>query len=132
MNNARVRVLNARIPAGDKTPMHSHPDHVVYILNGGVVKLTYPSGKEDTMDLGSGKAIYMEAQSHEVTKLSDKDIDIVVIELRGDTGPYAYHWPHRVSEKGPGQWYVNDDWSVPSLYKPSVQNDCIEEVKTSW
>ncbi len=82
VDNDRVRVLSAHIPVGETAPMHSHPEHVVVVLNGGTVKLTYPSGKAETLELESGKAIFMEAQSHEVANLSDKDIDMVVVELK--------------------------------------------------
>jgi quercetin dioxygenase-like cupin family protein len=82
LENGRVRVLHALYRAGEKTTMHSHPDHVLHIVKGGTIRLVYPSGKEETMDLESGKTIFMDAQSHEVTNLSDSDIDLIVIELK--------------------------------------------------
>jgi quercetin dioxygenase-like cupin family protein len=82
VENERVRVLRAHIPAGDKAPMHSHPDHVVYVLKGGKAQLTYPSGKVDVMDLETGEALFMDAQSHEIVNLGDSDLDMVVFELK--------------------------------------------------
>jgi quercetin dioxygenase-like cupin family protein len=32
VENERVCVFRAHIPAGDKAPIHSHPDHVVYVI----------------------------------------------------------------------------------------------------
>ena len=40
MENERVRVLNVTFKPGDKAVMHHHPDHVVYVLEGGKMKLT--------------------------------------------------------------------------------------------
>jgi len=34
----KVRVLRSAPHRGDKTPIHSHPSAVVYVLNGGWVK----------------------------------------------------------------------------------------------
>lgn len=34
LNNDKVRVLDIRLKAGDKSPMHSHPDLVLYALRG--------------------------------------------------------------------------------------------------
>lgn len=62
--------------------MHSHPDHVVYVLKGGKAQLTYPSGKVDVMDLETGEALFMDAQSHEIVNLGDSDLDMVVFELK--------------------------------------------------
>jgi len=45
MENDRVRVLQVLFKPNDKTVMHSHPDHVVYVLKGGKLKLT-SSGKQ--------------------------------------------------------------------------------------
>ncbi len=82
VENDRVRVLRAHIPAGDKAPMHAHPDHVVYVLKGSKAQLTYPSGKVDVMDLETGEAIFMEAQSHEIVNVGETDLDMVVMELK--------------------------------------------------
>jgi quercetin dioxygenase-like cupin family protein len=82
LENERVRVIHTHMRVGDKAAMHSHPDHVVYVVKGGKVTLTYPSGKKDTIDLEAGKAIFLKAQSHEVTNVGSTDVDMVVIELR--------------------------------------------------
>ena len=38
----KVRVLRYAPKKGDKTPIHSHPSTVVYVLKGGRVKYTEP------------------------------------------------------------------------------------------
>ena len=40
MENERVRVLDVLFKPNDKAAMHSHPDHLVYVLKGGKLKLT--------------------------------------------------------------------------------------------
>ena len=40
----KVRVLRYAPHKGDKTPIHSHPSAVVYVLKGGRVKYTTPDG----------------------------------------------------------------------------------------
>lgn len=57
MENDRVRVLEASFKPGDKAVIHNHPDHVVYVLEGGKIKLT-SSGKTDVLDMKSGQAIF--------------------------------------------------------------------------
>jgi len=45
LKNDQVRVLEYRLKAGEKEPMHSHFAGVVYVLGGGKLKFTYPDGQ---------------------------------------------------------------------------------------
>ena len=40
--------------AGDKIAMHSHPAHVVYVLQGGKTKFTMEDGSVREVDLKAG------------------------------------------------------------------------------
>ncbi len=82
MENDRVRVIRGYLRPGEKAAIHSHPDHVVYVLKGGRVEMAYPTGKADTMELVQGKAIFMEAQSHEVMNIDDTDVELIIVELK--------------------------------------------------
>jgi quercetin dioxygenase-like cupin family protein len=81
MENDRVRVLDVLFKPNDKAVMHSHPDHVVYVLKGGKLKLT-SSGKTDILDLKTGQAIFLKAQSHEAENTGKTDVDLLVVELK--------------------------------------------------
>ncbi|MGD0159642.1 MAG: cupin domain-containing protein [Candidatus Bathyarchaeia archaeon] len=81
MENERVRVLDVLFKPNDKAAMHSHPDHLVYVLKGGKLKLT-SSGKTDVLDLKTGQAIFLKAQSHEAENTGKTDVDLLVVELK--------------------------------------------------
>jgi quercetin dioxygenase-like cupin family protein len=81
MENDRVRVLGVLFKPNDKAVMHSHPDHVVYVLKGGKLKLT-SSGKTDVLDLKTGQAMFLKAQSHEAENTGKTDVDLLVVELK--------------------------------------------------
>jgi quercetin dioxygenase-like cupin family protein len=81
MENERVRVLNVTFHPGDKAVMHSHPDHVVYVLEGGKMKLT-SQGKNDIFDLVAGDTIFLKAQSHEAENIGYTTLDLLVVELK--------------------------------------------------
>ena len=85
LESDRVRVLKAVFRPGDKAAMHHHPDHSVYAVRGGRLHFSYPSGKEEDIDVGSGQAIFLEAQTHEATNISDSEIELVVTELKSTT-----------------------------------------------
>ena len=81
MENDRVRLLQGQLKPGDKAAMHHHPDHVVYVLKGGKAKLT-SSGKTDVLDLKTGQATFLKAQSHETENTGKTDLDLLVVELK--------------------------------------------------
>lgn len=81
MDNERVRVLEATFQPGDRAAMHSHPDHVVYVIRGGRATIT-TEGKTETQEFNAGDAIFLKAQSHEVQNIGDTVIDLIVVELK--------------------------------------------------
>ena len=81
MENDRVRVFDVTFRVGDKAVMHYHPDHVVYVLEGGKMKLT-SEGKTDVLDLKDGDAIFLKAQSHAAENIGESTIELLVVELK--------------------------------------------------
>ena len=81
MENDRVRVLEVQLKPGDKAAMHYHPDHVVYVLKGGKAKST-SSGKTELLDMKTGQAIFLKAQSHEAENPGKTDLALIVVELK--------------------------------------------------
>jgi quercetin dioxygenase-like cupin family protein len=81
MENDRVRVFDVTFNIGDKAVMHHHPDHVVYVLEGGKMKLT-SAGKTDVLDLVDGDVIYLKAQSHEAENIGQSTLELLVVELK--------------------------------------------------
>ncbi len=81
MENDRVRVFDVTFKAGDIAVMHHHPDHVVYVLEGGKMKLT-SEGKTDILELKDGDAIFLNAQSHEAENIGQSTLELLVVELK--------------------------------------------------
>ena len=53
----KVRVLRYAPSKGDKTPMHSHPSAVVYVIQRGRVKYTMPDGSTKVAELKAGEPL---------------------------------------------------------------------------
>jgi beta-alanine degradation protein BauB len=81
MENDRVRVLNVTFQPGDKAPMHHHPDHVIYVLKGGKMRMR-TGDKTSDMELKAGDAVFLEAQSHEAQNIGGSVVDLIVVELK--------------------------------------------------
>jgi quercetin dioxygenase-like cupin family protein len=80
VDNDRVRVIRVTFKKGDKVPMHSHPDIVVYVLKGGKTKFTNADGKIIDSNAKTGDSYFRPAVTHSHEHLEDSEA--VVIELK--------------------------------------------------
>ena len=74
-------MLDVLFKPGDKEALHSHPDHVICVLEGGKMKVT-SLGKAVVMDMKSGQAVFLKAQSHEAENIGKTDVHLLVVELK--------------------------------------------------
>jgi quercetin dioxygenase-like cupin family protein len=81
MENQKVRVLDVNFRVGDKALMHHHPDHVIYVLKGGKMRIKTEK-QADTLDLTEGQAVFLEAQNHEAENIGKTDVHLLVVELK--------------------------------------------------
>ena len=76
----KVRVLRYAPSKGDKTPMHSHPSAVVYVLKGGRVKYTLPDGSTKISELKTGEALIRPPVTHSDEALDD--VEAILVEIK--------------------------------------------------
>ena len=79
--NDHVRVLKVTFKPGDTAKMHHHPEHIVYVLKGGKLKLV-SEGKTQELDLKEGSVVFLEAQNHEATNIGKSVLELLVVELK--------------------------------------------------
>jgi beta-alanine degradation protein BauB len=82
MENDRVRVFDVGFKPGQKTVMHGHPDHVVYVLSDFTLHLTAPDGTSQVVPLKTGQTIFMEAGPHAAQNIGKTEGHALVIELK--------------------------------------------------
>jgi quercetin dioxygenase-like cupin family protein len=76
----KVRVLRYAPRKGDKTPIHSHPEAVVYVLKGGRVKYTMPDGSTKISELKTGETLIRPPVTHTDEALDD--VEAILIEIK--------------------------------------------------
>jgi quercetin dioxygenase-like cupin family protein len=76
----KVRVLRYAPHKGDKTPIHSHPEAVVYVLKGGGVKYTMADGSTKISELKTGEALIRPPVTHTDEALDD--VEAILIEIK--------------------------------------------------
>ena len=76
----KVRVLRYAPHEGDKTPIHSHPEAVVYVVKGGRVKYTMPDGSTKISELKTGQVLIRPPVTHTDEALDD--VEAILIEIK--------------------------------------------------
>jgi beta-alanine degradation protein BauB len=82
LDNDRVRVCEVTFKPGAKIGVHSHPDHVAYVVSGGKLNITGADGKAQDFDMKAGQAIWLPAQSHSAVNSGETEVKLVVVELK--------------------------------------------------
>jgi hypothetical protein len=85
IDNPSVRVLKISYPAGDKSPMHEHPEAIVVPLAPSKVMFTLPDGKTQESDLANEVAQYMPAGTHSPANVGTGPVDALLIEFKAAT-----------------------------------------------
>jgi quercetin dioxygenase-like cupin family protein len=79
--DAQFRVYEYIAKAGDKVPMHSHPAHVIYVLEGGgKTKFMMPDGTSKEIELKPGEAVINPPTVHATEHGSDTRV--LIVELK--------------------------------------------------
>lgn len=76
----KVRVLKYTPKKGDKTPMHSHPSTVVYVIKGGGIRITLPDGSSQDAQLKTGDSLLRPPVTHADEALDD--LEVVLVEIK--------------------------------------------------
>jgi quercetin dioxygenase-like cupin family protein len=82
IDNASVRVLKIDVPAGAKTPMHSHPDALLVPLTDGKARFTLADGKTEDSLLTKETAAYTPAGKHAGANTGTAPLDAILVEFK--------------------------------------------------
>ena len=80
VDNDRVQVIHVTNKKGDKIPMHSHPDLVLYVIKGGKIKFTNADGKVSESEAKAGESFFRPAVTHSHEHFSNGEV--IVVELK--------------------------------------------------
>src|SRR5713101_3302474 len=82
LENKQVRVLRINYGPREKSVMHGHPATVAVFLTEGRARFSFPDGKSEERTWSAGQSLFIPAENHLPENLSDKPIDLVLIELK--------------------------------------------------
>ena len=89
LDNAAVRVLKVSYGAGEKSPMHSHPDAMLVPFGPSKVRFTMPDGKTQDLDVAPDVAVYTPALTHSPANVGTTKVDALLVEFKAKTAGTA-------------------------------------------
>lgn len=78
----RVRAMEVTFKPGAKIGMHAHPDHFVYILSPGKLKITTAAGTTMDLEGKAGESAFIKAESHMAENVGSTEFKGLVVELK--------------------------------------------------
>jgi len=87
--NDQVRILKAHYGPHEKSVMHSHPNTVAVFLTDAKGTFTFPDGKKQDFAVKAGDSQYGAAATHLPENTGDKEMEVIVIELKAKTAKAA-------------------------------------------
>lgn len=82
LENERVRVLEALSNPGDKENMHSHPANIVYVIEGGKLRITTSDGKTSEVEFKAGDTLWREPVTHAAENIGTTRFHAIIVELK--------------------------------------------------
>ena len=80
-DSMNIRVLMATYKPGASSAMHTHPDNVIYVIEGTKAEFTAKDGTKHTMDMNNGMTAIMPGGTHSVKNVGNKTTKVLVIEI---------------------------------------------------
>jgi quercetin dioxygenase-like cupin family protein len=87
--NDQVRILKVHYGPHEKSVMHSHPNTVAVFLTDANGTFTFSDGKKQDFAVKAGDSQYSPAATHLPENTGDKEMQVIVVELKGKTAKTA-------------------------------------------
>jgi quercetin dioxygenase-like cupin family protein len=80
--NDRVRVMEVDFKPGAKFAQHSHPDHMVYAITAGKLRISHPTGEPAEVEFKAGDVVWIPAETHWAENIGKTELRLLVTELK--------------------------------------------------
>lgn len=76
-----IKLYEVTLKPGDSVGLHTHPDHVFYVVQGGKAKIYPKDGEPQEIELASGTATIFPAQTHSGKNTGTSTITLLVADI---------------------------------------------------
>jgi beta-alanine degradation protein BauB len=82
LENDSVRVMEADLPPGFQEKLHAHTPYVMYILNGGKVRIHLEDGRSRESEFKPGDVFFSNPVTHWAENIGTSSIKVLIVEIR--------------------------------------------------
>jgi quercetin dioxygenase-like cupin family protein len=76
-----IKMYEVTLKPGDSVALHTHPDHTLYVVQGGKVIITPQGGEGQELDLTTGMGMIMAAQTHSGKNIGKTTVKLLVSDV---------------------------------------------------
>ena len=76
-----VQMYKTTIKPGDSASLHQHPDHTVYVLKGGTLRLSFNGGDPIEMEFQEGAGFMSGPASDYAVNIGDTEVSFLMHEI---------------------------------------------------
>ena len=86
-DSAGIRIVDVNYGPGDSSAMHSHPDNVLYVLEGSMAEFTMPDGSKVSRDMKAGSITVQAGSTHAVKNTGKSNMHAIQVEVSRPNNP---------------------------------------------
>ncbi|HLF45182.1 MAG TPA: hypothetical protein VI548_02080 [Chitinophagaceae bacterium] len=76
-----IKLYEVALQPGDSVGLHTHPDYVLYVLQGGTARLYSKDGTAQVAELPTGAAIVIPTETHSGINMGTTTIKLLVADI---------------------------------------------------
>jgi len=76
-----IKLYEVTLKPGDSVGLHTHPDHVLYVVQGGKAVITPKDGEPQVTDLPTGAALVFPTLTHQGKNIGTTTIKLLVADI---------------------------------------------------
>lgn len=104
-----IRIVEAAYQPGDSSPMHSHPDGVLYVAQGGTATFYSKDGSKTETTVSSGTGNVTAAGTHSVKNTGKAPLRAILFEVNRGTKPMTWDATLDATKVAPNRYKLLKD-----------------------
>ena len=80
-DSLNIKMYEVTLKPGDSVALHTHPDHTLYVVQGGKVIITPQGGEGQELDLKTGMGMIMATQTHSGKNIGNTTVKLLVSDV---------------------------------------------------
>lgn len=76
-----IKLYEVTLNPGDSVGIHNHPDHIIYVAQGGKLRLYSSDGKFQESELPTGAAMIIPYQTHYGKNIGNTAVKLLVADI---------------------------------------------------